>query len=105
MDALSLRWTGLKAARLGLMAAASFGVGAMLELFMIKVWIGDTNFYEVVKRKEAERRLEAELQRRLKPKIPEVITPEVAAELSFGEVLKAQWEEKKRALEREKTRS
>ena len=123
------RWTGLPAARLGLMIAASMSTGAVIEMFMINVWIKDTNcahklsyayalpvhdpgcpvaVYEVVKKKEAEKRSEAEKQRALKPVAAATkLTPEIAGEMSFGEALKLQWEEKKRELakqEQEKAR-
>lgn len=39
------------------MVPGMFAVGAAMELFMIK-----TGFYEIVTRKEAERRLEAEME-------------------------------------------
>ena len=54
-----------------------------METFMVKVWIGKTNFYEVVKRKEAERRAEL-------AKSGQVDEP------SFGEIVRQQWEERKR---------
>ena len=36
--------------------ALGFHLGAAVEPFMIKVYIKDTNFYEVAKKKEAQRR-------------------------------------------------
>ena len=58
--------------------------------------------YEVVKKKEAEKRAEADKQRAKLPEaVLKTVTPEIAGELSFGEVVKRQWEEKKRALELE----
>jgi len=36
--------------------ALGFHLGAAVELFMIKVYIKDTNFYEVAKKKEVQRR-------------------------------------------------
>ena len=44
-----------------------FCVGAGMEYFMIKVNIGNTNFYETAKRKEAERRLEQKINPATKP--------------------------------------
>lgn len=41
-------------------AGVSFMVGAGMELFMIKVNINGVNFYEVAKRKEAERIVDKE---------------------------------------------
>ena len=41
-------------------AGLSFLVGAGMELFMIKVNINGVNFYEVAKRKEAERIVDEE---------------------------------------------
>ena len=64
--------------------------GASMEAFMIKGWIGQTNFYETVKKKEAEKRLEAAS----KP-LADDATP------GFGEIVKQQWEEKKRLLEQQ----
>lgn len=52
-----------------------------------------------MKRKEAAKRAEADRERALKPPAPEVITPDVAENLSFAEVLKKQWDEKKKELE------
>jgi len=63
--------------------------GALVEVFMIKVWIGKTNFYEVVKRKEAEKRAEAKISAAEAAK---------SGEKSFGEILKLQWEEKKKEM-------
>ena len=63
-----------------------FFIGAGMELFMVKVWIGKTNFYEVVKRKEVERREEA------------VKSTPASGEVPFGELLKQQWEERKKEL-------
>ena len=63
--------------------------GAGMELFMVKVWIGKTNFYETVKEKEAARRAGA-------------LASKETGELSFGEIVKKQWEEKKKEMESKK---
>ena len=42
---------------------ASFAIGFGIEVFMVKVPIGGQNFYDVAKRKEAERRAEAAADR------------------------------------------
>ena len=44
-----------------------FLCGCLMEYFMIKVNIGNTNFYETAKRKEAERRLEQKINPATKP--------------------------------------
>ena len=44
-----------------------FLVGAGMEFFMIKVNIGNTNFYETAKRKEAERRFNEKQNPATKP--------------------------------------
>eukprot|EP00943_MAST-04B_sp_MAST-4B-sp1_P004215 g4215.t1 len=44
-----------------------FLIGAGMEFFMIKVNIGNTNFYETAKRKEAERRLNEKQNPKEKP--------------------------------------
>ena len=80
------RWLGMTAIRTYAMVVGGFFVGAGIELFMINVWIKDTNFYEVVKKKEAEKRAA----------VPDT------TEKPFGEILKEQWEAKKKELEQSK---
>ena len=57
-------------------------VGGAIEAFMINVWIKETNFYGVVLKKEREKREAAA----------------ASGERPFAEILKEQWEEKKREL-------
>ena len=52
---------------------------------MIKGWIGKTNFYQTVKKKEAERRADTDF----------------AGESSFGALVQKQWEERKKEMEAE----
>lgn len=59
-----------------------------MEAFMVKAWIGKTNFYETVKKKEAEKRAEKKAN-------------SDAEGLPFAEVLKQQWEEKKKEMEQQ----
>ena len=86
------KWLGLSAMRTNIMVASALLLGGGMEFFMIKVWIKDTNFYSVVLKKEAERRaeqasLDAEAQAGNKP---------------FVEVLKEQWDARKKELELQK---
>ena len=86
------KWLGLTAMRTNLMVASALLLGGAMELFMINVWIKDTNFYSVVLKKEAERRQEQ---------------AELAAQTGqkpFVDVLKEQWEAKKKELGLQKTR-
>jgi len=43
-DAFCRRWIGLKARSALFLVTGSICLGAWMELFMIKVWIKDTNF-------------------------------------------------------------
>ena len=43
MAAWAQWWFGLSVQRVGFIAATGFVVGAGMELFMIKAWIGQTN--------------------------------------------------------------
>ena len=56
MDAFCRRYLGLSATSMAMAVALGFHLGAAVELFMIKVYIKDTNFYEVAKKKEVQRR-------------------------------------------------
>ena len=88
-DAVCLRWFGIQFNHAMRIVVGGFLAGAGMEAFMIKGWIGKTNFYETVKKKEAEKRLAN-------------ATPDAAAdEPNFGDILKQQWEEKMRQLEEE----
>ena len=86
-EALSRRWLGIPLGLTARIVGLSLAAGAGMEFFMIKVWIGQTNFYETVKKKEAERRLAASSNGE-----PEAETQK------FATILKEQWEEKKREL-------
>ena len=77
----------MTAARTSAMVFGGFVIGAGIELFMINAWINDTNFYEVVKKKEAEKR---------------AMATQTATERPFAEILKEQWEAKKKELEQNK---
>ena len=83
MDAACMRWLGIPVSHAGRIVVLGLIVGAAMETFMAKVWIGKTNFYEVVKRKEAERRAEER-------------TATTSTEPSFAEMVRQQWEEKKK---------
>lgn len=88
-DAFCRRWFDLSARHTATIVGAGFAIGAGIELFMVKVWIGKTNFYEVVKKKEVERQVEAQ-KAATNSDMP-----------SFGEILKQQWEEKKKQMAEE----
>jgi hypothetical protein len=89
-DVFCRRWLGIPAPHAMRIVGLGLFAGASMEAFMIKGWIGQTNFYETVKKKEAEKRLEAAS----KP-LADDATP------GFGEIVKQQWEEKKRLLEQQ----
>ena len=57
-------------------------LGAGVEAFMIKAWIGKTNFYETVKRKEAER----------------VAASQTSEQEGFSALVRQQWEERKKEM-------
>jgi len=89
MDVFCMHWMGIPAAHAMRIVVLGVAGGAVMEAFMIKVWIGQTNFYEVVKKKEAEKRLAAR-------------TEQAGEEPSFGVVVRQQWEERKREMELQK---
>jgi len=91
MDAVCMRWLGIPAAHAARIVILAFAAGAAMETFMVKAWIGNTNFYEVVKKKEAEKRAER------------VSSTKEAEEPTFADLVRQQWEEKKKALEQERT--
>ena len=84
-DVLCRKWLGLSALRTNLMVAGGFLLGGAMEFVMIKLWVKDTNFYQTVLNKEAERR--AERQQAHEEGAP------------FAVVLKEQWEARKREME------
>lgn len=78
-----------------------------MEFVMNKLWVKDTNFYAVVLRKEAERRAErASLRTADHSSIDDASGQGSSGnpdrEISFGELVKQQWEEKKRLSTLEK---
>lgn len=113
-DAACFKWLGIPAIQASRIVVIGVAVGAMMETFMVKVWIGKTNcaccakrkisriarrlsrmhtpsvslrtVYETVKKKEAERRRDEQS----------------ITEPRFADVLKQTWEAKKRELEAEK---
>ena len=91
MDAASLHWLGIPATYAARIVGLGLAVGAGIETFMVKVWIGSTNFYEVVKKKEAEKIAE-------KRQIAAQGNGSPADPNSFAAILKAQWEERKREM-------
>ena len=82
MDALTRTWLGLSARHAAAVVAGGLLAGGAIEAFMINVWIKETNFYGVVLKKEREKREAAA----------------ASGERPFAEILKEQWEEKKREL-------
>lgn len=60
-----------------------FVVGAAIEFFMIKVNIGNVNFYDTAKRKEMERRL----QQQQRGQADESNYPDLWADRKVGEML------------------
>ena len=85
-DAFCRRWLGISFAHTVRLTGFGLVTGAGMEAFMILGWIGKTNFYETVKKKEAER-------------LAEQIKAEESGEVvNFGKVLKEQWEAKKREM-------
>jgi len=85
MEAACRRWLGISASHAGGIAVVGLTVGAAVEAFMVKAWIGKTNFYETVKRKEAERRADVDSNKD-------------DSFDSFAATLKKQWEERKREM-------
>uniref|UniRef100_A0A7S4EUD3 Transmembrane protein n=1 Tax=Chrysotila carterae TaxID=13221 RepID=A0A7S4EUD3_CHRCT len=79
-DAFCRRWIGLKARSALFLVTGSICLGAWMELFMIKVWIKDTNFYKVALKKEAERRA--------------VLAAK--GETTFADLLRQKWDEQQR---------
>jgi hypothetical protein len=127
VDAAWIKWTGLPARRGLLVGAASFMLGAIMEGFMLNVWIKDTNcvlppathalanlcdnthitrvaVYKVVLKKEAERRAE-KVEAEQRAASVAIVSEEDAAAVPFGLLIKQQWEEKRRALELEKEKA
>lgn len=85
-DAFCRRWLGISLYHTLRLTGFGLATGAGMEAFMILGWVGKTNFYETVKKKEAER-------------LAELAKTEPAGEtVNFGQVLKEQWEERKREM-------
>ena len=89
-DGSTRKWLGLSAISTYFVVGGGLIAGAVIETIMINMWIKDSNFYKVVLKKEAERKAGAS---RATPEAAE------AGEKPFAEVLKEQWEAKKRELE------
>ena len=85
IDVWCRRWMGITVHQSTRIILLGVLAGAAMEAFMIKGWIGQTNFYETVKKKEAEKRWEKQQERNDAP--------------SFAEVLRDQWELKKKEME------
>lgn len=79
-EGLCKRWLGIPKSYAARIIVLGVLGGAAMETFMVKVWIGQTNFYEVVKRKEAEKRLDSESK----------VDSSVPAAPSFGELVRTQ---------------
>ena len=90
LDGTTRKWLGLSAISTYFVVGGGLIAGAVIETIMINMWIKDTNFYKVVLKKEAERQAESRT----------TTTSEQSAdgEKPFGEVLKEQWEQRKREL-------
>lgn len=86
VDVWCRRWMGISIHHTTRIIVLGMLAGAAMETFMIKAWIGQTNFYETVKKKEAEKRIE----KRKQDDGP-----------NFADILKQQWEEKKREMEQQ----
>tara|TARA_B110001452_G_scaffold169167_1_gene141413 strand:- start:358 stop:663 length:306 start_codon:yes stop_codon:yes gene_type:complete len=87
LDGTTRKWLGLSAISTYFVVGGGLIAGAVIETIMINMWIKDTNFYKVVLKKEAER------------KATTTISEPADGEKPFGEVLKEQWEQRKRELE------
>ena len=85
VDEFCFNWLGIPANQASRIVALGVAAGAAMETFMVKVWIGKTNFYETVKKKEAERIRDVKLQGG-------------SDEPRFADVLKQQWEERKKEM-------
>ena len=86
LEATCRRWLGIGLPHASRIAGFGFITGAGMEAFMIKGWIGKTNFYETVKKKEVEKQLE------IKKEI------EAGERVDFAKVLKEQWEQRKKEM-------
>lgn len=89
LDGTTRKWLGLSAISTYFVVGGGLIAGAAIETIMINMWVKDTNFYKVVLKKEAERQAESR-----------ATSSEAAAdgEKPFAEVLKEQWEAKKREM-------